>query len=124
MEECRNYENTAKCVLGAKVKRLIVTNEHNAWELSGGLDDNYVVGINFKDENDITTFLQYYCLNHSYLVKDEYEDNLKKISDQCYDVINNDDILPVGHNCDEDCYIINSRNNIVNNLLNIDKNES
>lgn len=124
-DECRKYENTARCVLRAKVKKLIVTKERNAWNLLGGSDDNSIVGFKFNNENDIQAFIQYYCLQYgSYYTKEENTSELQKIYDQCNEAQNKDDILIVGINLDEDYYIINTRNKLIENLKNIDKDES
>ena len=124
-DECKKYENSAKCVLRAKVKKLIVTKEHNAWTLLGGSDDNAIVGFKFNNENDIQTFVQYYCLQYgSYYTREENTSELQKIYDQCNEAQNKDDILIVGINLDEDYYIINTRNKLIENLKNIDKDES
>ena len=119
-EDCQEYENTARCVLRARVQRLIVTKEHNAWNLLGGLDDDNVVGIKFNCDNDVKDFLQYYCLDHTYYMRDEHKDKLLELSNKCYDARKNNDILLVGINCDEEYYIINTVQNIVDNLLHIE----
>lgn len=121
-EECQEYEKTAKCVLRARVKRLIVTKERNAWDLLGGIDDNNVVGFKFKNEDDVQTFLQYYCLEHTYLIRFEYKDSLQGIYDQCHEALKNNDILLVGINCEEEYYIINTVQNIIDNLSHIEDN--
>ena len=124
IEECRSYENTARCVLKAKVKRLIVTKEHNAWNLMGGMDDIGVIGIKFNCDDDVKDFLQYYCLENTYYMKVENKDKLLKISNQCYDARKNNDILLVGINCEEEYYIINTVGNIIKNLQNIEDKQS
>lgn len=123
MEECRSYEDTAKCVLRARVKRLIVTKEHDAWSLMGGYDDNSVIGMRFQSEDDITTFLQYMCLQTPFYTKEAGQDTFKKISDKCHAAMTCNDLLLVGINCDEDYYIINTVQNIIDNLLHIEDNE-
>jgi len=120
-EECLNYENTAKCVLKARVKRLIVTKEHDAWELMGGYDDHSVVGMKFQSEDDITAFLQYMCLQNSFYTKECGQGEFQKISGKCHTALICNDILLVGINCDEEYYIINTRNHIIDNLKNFDK---
>lgn len=124
-DECKKYENSAKCVLRAKVKKLIVTKEHNAWTLLGGSDDSAIVGFKFNNEDDIQAFIQHYCLQYgSYYTREENTSELQKIYDQCNEAQNKDDILIVGINLDEDYYIINTRNKLIENLKNIDKDES
>lgn len=120
-EECKKYEDSAECVLKSQVKQMIVTKEHNAWDLMGGNDDCSVVGIKFECDNDAKIFLQYYTIINPYLSKDSSKDYLDKIIKKVDAVKNNHDILLVGINCDDEYYIINSRNNIIENLKNIDK---
>lgn len=122
-EECIKYEETALCVLNDRVRKLIVAKESDAWTLMGNDSDNGIVGMKFKTPEDINTFLQLLCLQRPCLTRDEYQKELKQHSDKCYEAMNNDDILLVGINHEDYC-IIDTRNKIVNNLINFDKDET
>lgn len=118
-EECKKYEDTALCVAKAKVRKLIVTEELNAWEAMGGYEDNGVFGVKVSTKEDADAIKQWLLLDCLYLQKEEYnklkEDRFNKIDSAV------GDLLLMGVNCDDEWYIINSRKNIIDNLTNLDK---
>ena len=118
-EECTKYEGTAICVLKARLKLLIVTEEFSAWETVGGYEDNTVFGLKLSTTEDADTLKQWLLLDCTYLNKEEYKNTKDKIFAKIDSAIG--DIFIMGINCDGDWYTINSRRNIINNLENIDK---
>lgn len=121
-EECVKYEDTAFCVLKAKLKPLIVTEEFCAWDIMGGCDDNSIFGLKLSTAEDADILKQWLLLDCSYLNKEEY----KKRKDELFAKIDSaiGDIFIMGINCDEEWYVINSRKNIINNLNNLDKKDN
>lgn len=120
-EECKKYENTALCIAKAKVKSLIVTQEHNAWETMGGYEDNDIFGVKVSSKEDADAIKQCLLLDATYLQKDEYQERREKLFAKIDSAIG--DIFLIGINCEEEWYAINSRQNIINNLQNLDKEE-
>jgi hypothetical protein len=62
------------------------------------------------------------CLQNSFYTKECGQEEFQKISDKCHTALTCNDILRVGINCHEDYYIINTVQNIVDNLLHIEDN--
>ena len=82
-----------------------------------------MVGIKFRNEEDIQTFMQYYCLLNTYYTREndpQAEEGLNKKYAKCEEAYKANDILLVGINCDEEIYIINTRQNIIDNLKNME----
>jgi len=124
VEECRKYETTAECVLKEKFNKLIVNREHTEFSLFGtGNDDCEVVAIRMKNEKDKDTVLQLFFLKHNYLILDSYKESREKFINLVEQAFQNLDLLLLCTNCEGDFYYIDTRNNIINRLNNLDKAE-
>ena len=121
-EECIKYEDTAICVLKAKLKSLIVTEEFNSWEIMGGYEDNTIFGLNLSTPDDADALKRWLLLDRAYLNKEEYKERKDKLFAKIDSAIG--DIFIMGINCEDEWYIINSRKNIINNLNNLDKKDN
>lgn len=121
-EECRKYENSALGVLRGRVSKLIVSEKTNAWDLMGGYDDNSVVAVAVPREEDINTILQMIYLESPHLTCDEYESRRKELEATISKAHEEKDVILLGINCEDEYYFINSRNNIINKLMSLDKN--
>ena len=124
-QECEKYEKSAKGVLRAKLKALTVNEPVDAWTLMGGMDDHQVIGVHMKTQEDVDVVLQSYYLDQPELLTDcDYGKRNKakflSLVDQAY---RDNDLLLFGLNCDNELYIINTRENIIKNLFNLDKKE-
>lgn len=122
-EGCEKYEQTAHAVVRTKFLKLVV-DEKTEWEFFDvGSDENTTYAIKMNTQEDIDTVLQLYYLDNPYVLKDE--ETPKKYREKAFNLVNTayreKDILFVGENYDGDIYIINTRNNMVRNLLSIDK---
>lgn len=118
-EECEKYEESALCILKARLKKITV-NVGDAWDLMGGYDDHSVWAIKMNTREDVQTVEQFMLLTHSWwseLFKEDFIDKVEKA------FLNNDLIL-LGINGEAEFYYINTRQGIINNLLNLDKDES
>ena len=122
-EECRRYEDSALGVVRGNITKLIAGRADDAWDLMGGNDDNSVIAIKMNNEADVNLVKQLFLLEHPYY-NDEERKELKQekfnIIDTAY---NNGDAVLFGINCDGDYYFINSRQNIIDNLMALDKKE-
>lgn len=114
--ECQKYEESAKGVIRARITNLIVGKE-NEWNLLAGCDEHEVVGIKMQTGRDIEYVKQFFMMECSWYG----EVRTKEIFDVMEEAYDNDDIVLFGINCDGDYYWINSRQNIVNNLMNLGK---
>ena len=120
-EECRKYENSAFGVLRGRVSTLIVGKKANAWDLMGGYDDNVVVAVAMSKEEDVNTVLQMLYLESPHLMDEAYESRRKKMEATIFKAYEEKDVILLGINCEDEYYFINSRNNIVNKLISLDK---
>jgi len=119
--ECEKYEESAKGVIRARIAKLIV-GKANEWDLLAGCDDHEVIGIKMQTGRDleyVKQFLMIECTwyNNNPVARDE----IFGIMEKAY---NNDDIVLFGINCDGDYYWINARQNIIDNLISLDKPKS
>ncbi len=120
-EECRKYENSALGVLRGRVSKLIVGEKNNAWDLMGGYDDNDVVAVAMSKEEDINTILQMLYLESPHLTSEGFESKRKEIEATVLKAYEEKDVILLGINCEDEYYFINSRNNIINKLMSLDK---
>lgn len=119
-EECLQYERSAQGMLKAKLKKYIVWegNEYDLWRN----DTEYnTVAVELKTQEAVDTLLHIYYLQHSYLLLDEHKKRREVFEALVDETFKNKDLLILGINCDNEYYYIDSRNNIVSRLLNLDK---
>ena len=122
-EDCEAYDNSAKGVLRGKLKALIVNNEYNGWDLMGGNEDSAIIAVKVPTEADIDIVLQNYYLDQSWILKDGREEFRNKVILAVNQAYREQDVILFGINCDNDLYLIDTRNNIINRLNNLDKKE-
>ena len=120
--ECELYEKSAKCAVMVKFNKLIVSDNNDAWELMGGLDDSTVFAVKMNSDDDVKTVLQFIYLDNQYLMQKGYENRKAMIDKKIYDAYESGDLFLFGKNCDDGCwYTIGPRMKFVNNLLNLGK---
>lgn len=125
-EECRKYENTARMVLWARLKEFIVAedNEFSLFRVGNDYDKVFAVKILTPEACDTVTQL--------WLLDCGVKDDISEVSEDSYvgralatikAAYTNKDILLVGASYDDgnSIYIIDTRQNILNRLLNLDK---
>lgn len=116
--ECQKYEESAKGVIRARIAKLIV-GRGNEWELLAGSDDHEIIGIKMQTGRDLECVKQFLLMECSWYNNNTVKrDEIFDIMEKAYD---NDDIVLFGSNIDGDYYWINSRQNIVDNLMNLGK---
>ena len=117
-EECAVYEASAKGVIYSKIAKMI-KGKGDAWETFGGCDDHLVVAIKMNRPEDLDTIKQFLLLECPYYNRKDSEDIKEakfNIMDTAY---KENDVLIFGINCEGEYYFINSRANIIDNLLNL-----
>ena len=121
-EECKKYEQSAVMVLWARFLKLVVAKECEYSFFKVGCEDNSVYAIKMEAPEDVNTVMQLYLLDNPWLTTCE---NGEKYKNEAFEAINkaykDKDILFVGENCEEGIFIIGTRNDMVKNLINIDK---
>lgn len=118
--ECEKYEQSAKGVIRARIAKLTV-GKANEWDLLAGSDDHEVIGIKMQTGRDLEYVKQFLLMECSWYNSNTIaRDEIFAIIEDAFD---DNDIVLFGINCDGDYYWINSRQNIINNLMNLDKKE-
>jgi len=115
-EECEKYEASALGVLRGKIKKLIACEPKDAWTLMGGYDDHQVIAIKPQIEADVDTILQWYYLEHPYILENHRKSEKENFEEVITEAWKNDDVVLFGINYEKEYYFINSRKNIINNL--------
>ena len=117
--ECLKYEESAKGVIRARIAKLTV-GKATEWDLLAGSDDYEVIGIKMQNGRDLEYVKQFFMMECSWYGEVRTRE-VFDIIEKAYD--NNNDIVLFGINCDGEYYFINSRQNIVDNLMNFGKKE-
>ena len=121
-EECEKYDNSALGVLRGKVKEFAVNKPVDEWELLGG-EDHMVIGFAIPHPHQIDIFLQWLLLECPWYSNEHHVERWAEIQQIIKKTQEQGDIILMGQNCDGDFYFINSRQNIIDNLMNLDKKE-
>lgn len=122
-KECQKYEESALGVARGKAQNLFVSTGNDAWSLMGGCDDHEVVAIKFWNSTDTDTFLQWLYLECPWYLSDSQKERKAEVEAIVHIAFDRKDVILLGRNCDGDYYFINSRQNIIDNLMALDKKE-
>ena len=122
-EECEKYEKTSACFINFKANNCKVSEGNSAWNLMGGYEDNEVVAFKPECESDVESLCQLLILHCPWLNDDDCKENRDKKFQIINDVWVSGDVVLFGKNCEGDYYFINSRQNIIDNLMKLDKEE-
>jgi len=122
-EDCQAYDDSAKGVLRGKLKSLIVNDEWNGWDLMGGNEDNQVIAVAVPHEPDIDIIIQNYYCDHPWILQDSNVARKEKLVAAVNQAYKDQDIILFGINCDDNLYLIDTRNNIIDRLNKLDKKE-
>lgn len=121
-EECETYEKSAKAVIRAKFKKLVLAERDEYSLFNAGSDENTVYVVKMPKAQDVDTVKQLYIADHEWATKNEeyqkYIDEAFGIIDKAYE---EKDILFVGESYDGDIYIKTTRNAFIEHLTNLDK---
>ena len=82
-EECLKYEETAKCVIRAKVNKLITSKDKNAWEILGGLDDHTITAFKPTSQEEADLLKQFFISECPWFNGDVH----KKIREKRFDIL-------------------------------------
>lgn len=107
-DECMKYENSAKCVLISKYKKLVKKSISEYDFMSIGYEDNDFDLVILNSKEDVDTLKQLYCLMNWYDIK---QDDNNGWRDKAFATIdksfNNNDPLLVGKRLYDECFWIN-----------------
>lgn len=123
-EECTKYEESALGVIRAKVSKLITFDTRNtnedAWTVLGGLDDHEVVAFKPNTKEDCDVLMQFILLESPYWNNEDMKERREARYNAIIEAWKNNDIVIFGINCDGEFYYINTRQNIISKLNNMD----
>lgn len=122
-EECQAYDDSAKGVLRGKLKELIVNDKYNGWDLMGGNEDNTIIAVKVPTESDIDIVLQNYYLDNPWILDDFHKVPRSELILSVNQTYREQDVIIFGLNCDGHLYLIDTRNNIIDRLNKLDKEE-
>lgn len=119
-DECLKYENSAKGVMRSRISDLIAYDSRgtkdDAWSILGGMDDNDIIGIKMNSIDDFNTVCQFFLLECPWYNNEERKEQRAAKIAIIEEAFRAEDIVLFGITCDDDCYIINSRMEIINTL--------
>ena len=118
--ECEKYDESAKGVLMARIAKLIV-GKGDAWDIMGGYEDHDVVGFKMQNALDLEALKQFLLLECPWYNRDDHTESKEEIFGIMEKAYDNDDVILLGINCDGNYYWINSRQNIIDNMMNLGK---
>ena len=114
-EECKKYEDSAKCVLLTKYNHMVIKNIAE-YDLHLAGSEEYMLDIvKIDSEEDIYIIMQLYALYNSHQSYRQYDD---KYRNMCIKALQEDDYIFIAReNCGEDLFYIQySRNELIANL--------
>ena len=119
VEECKKYEDTAKCLLLTKYKPLVkkTVSEYDVFNTGS---EEYMMDILqcLRDETDIDILIQLYRLyNSGRKINDDFYNNLRSRLEKCFE---NKDIILIGRGTEYDgydnFYVLTTLQEISNNI--------
>lgn len=114
-DECLKYEASAIGVLKGRLSKLIVGKE-NAWTLLAGIDDHDILAVKVESQADVDTVLQLYYMEHPWVLKDESKARREMYETMLSQALAGDGIMLLGLNCEDELYIIDTKENMLNRL--------
>lgn len=101
-DECKKYEESARGVLMAKIKPLVIQSIDEEDLFGCGCTDNVVWVMKPNKQDDVDTIMQAYLLYNEYMTRDENKDRLERVKKLLQRTIDEDDIIFVGRGYDSD----------------------
>ena len=121
-EQCEKYESVA-LVIRNKLKELIVNDQYNCWTLLGGEEENKVIAVKMETEEDKDTILQNYYLDQPWILKDDNTTCRERLLICVEQAYREQDVILFGLNRENELYLIDTRNNIIDRLNKLDSQE-
>ena len=118
--ECLLYEGSAKGILKDKFMRLVVR-EIDQYSLMFGNEDNIVYYIQFREESDIDTLMQYFYLQHPWILNDDAEKDRLDYITIARRAFNNGEPLLMGTDYEGNLFFMGPLSEIVANISNYDR---
>lgn len=124
-DECIKYENSARGILRAKLKKLEVW-RGNEWDLLNGNDDCTVIALKLTSQKDVDVVMQAFLIDNPYYLKEDeraqqWLADRQAMADRA---LKEKDLLLMGLNCEDNLYFIDTRNALIERLNNVGKKQS
>ena len=120
-EECEKYEQTAKAIIRTRFLKLVVNEGTEYHYFNVGSDDDSVYAVKLNSREDADTVLAYYYITNPSVLEENNIYYKERAVEYVETALKEQDIIFIGENYDGDIYIINTRNNIIKGLQNIDQ---
>lgn len=114
MEECKKYEESAKGVLNAKYRKLVVKSVSEYEVCSCGSEDNTCDIVKINSQADADIVLQMYFMENPHVLKDEepysrWKERAENIVDKA---LKEQDFIIVGRGCCDCFWLVGTRNSL------------
>lgn len=123
-EECTRYEESARCVLKTRLKRITVNDQYSLYDLMAGDEDVKIIVVKVSNYEDAGIVLQNILFEQPYLTENKNKNELKEIEDTLYNAAKKSDVVLLG--CDaynNSLWLLDSRQNLIDKLMSLDKKE-
>ena len=116
-EQCEKYEQSAKGVIMAKIRSLIIQQANEGSIFGLGCCDSMVWVMKPKTQDDADAILQFYLLHNADLTNGEHNGMLERARKLVQRALDENDIIFVGRGCcDDDCWFYGTRNSLKDSL--------
>lgn len=104
--ECVKYEESAKCVLLAKYKDLVIKSD-TEWSLFHiGSEENIIDIVKLESYEDVDTVLQLIALNHPSMYDNKNSEWLSKIKNRLEEAVCENSLICIGRGYDEENFYL------------------
>jgi hypothetical protein len=118
-EQCKLYEKTARCTVYARFEKLIIEKGDECTIFGVGCEDSKIFAVKIASTEDVDTVMQLYLLDNAWLLQDDNSDFRDKSYAKILKAYKTDGILFVGMDCEDNIYIIDARETVLERLNNI-----
>lgn len=119
-EECRNYEESARGMLFAKYRKLVVESMSEEDLFGHGSCDNLYNIVKVETQTDADLLLQIVLFENRYLQEDEYKDRLDTFMSRINRALFEQDFLFVARGYEDDSFWIDgTKNELIESLRKI-----
>ena len=116
-EECKKYDNSAKCVLMAKYNKLVVKESDESEIIGIGCEDDVVQIAKIESQNDADLILQIVVACNDYYHNEEHKKDLESVRHRIQRALYSDGLLVIGRNYDmNEFWVMDSRKGYIDKV--------
>lgn len=121
-EECAKYEDTAKCLINSKYKKLVVGTISEYGLINFGSDEAEIDYIKITKEQDIDVIIQKLCICNPYYLTEQAKESINKYRDLCLKALKNKDYILVNTGYQGDTFFfVGTFSSIIDNFKELKK---